>query len=91
MGYVKIKIIEKGTEQDLQRWKEHMLEEPQCWNKFCFGCLDEECISAVFVKGEDDNNIYLTTLCSECIEKNPSYGILINANHMIVETHFSDN
>lgn len=33
MGYVKIKVLEKGSAEDLQRWKDHMMEEPKCWNK----------------------------------------------------------
>lgn len=84
MGHVKIQIIEKGTEKDLQRWKEHMLEVPKCWNKFCFDCYDEECVDAFFVKIEGSETIYVTTLCRDCIEKESIYGILIHSKHLMV-------
>ena len=59
MGYVKIKVIGKGTADDLQRWEEHMLEEPKCWNKFCFGCYEKENLKAVPVTKVGNESIFL--------------------------------
>ena len=85
MGYVKIKVIEKGDVEDLQRWKEHMLEKPQCWNKFCLGCYNQEELHAVRVmKGDDSTNTYTTTLCSDCIGLKANHDILVNENHLMV-------
>ena len=56
MGYVKIKVLEKGTSEDLLRWKEHMLEEPKCWNKFCLGCYDKSELQSVHVS-KDGNEL----------------------------------
>ena len=30
MGYVKVKTMEVGTPEELERWEEHMLEKAKC-------------------------------------------------------------
>ena len=84
MGYVKIKVLEEGTAEELQRWKEQMLEEPKCWNKFCFGLYGEYELRAVYVEKEgDEDNIYLTILCEDCIKTTANYGVLVNDKHLV--------
>ena len=88
MKYVKIKVLEKGTSEDLLLWKDHMLEEPKCWNRFCFGCNENEDIHAFYVQKEGDEKIaYITSLCEDCINSGGNLDILVNENHLIVETH----
>ncbi len=88
MKYVKIKVIEKGTAEDLQHWKDHMLEEPKCWNKFCLDCYGEEELYAVHVIKEDNAAIkYITTLCDDCFRLNSNHDILVNDNHLMVKTN----
>ena len=85
MAYVEVKIIRKGTEQDLQQWKEHMLEEPKCWNRFCFECYSKEELCAVHVSKEGNSDYYyITTLCYDCLQHKTSYGILVDEKYMMV-------
>lgn len=87
MGYVKIKVLDKGTTEDLRRWKEHMLEEPKCWNKFCLNCYEKDDLQAIYVSKEgNDSNKYVTTLCTDCISYDAYHDILVNENHLMVET-----
>lgn len=88
MGNVRIKIQEIASQDDLQRWEDHMLEKAKCWNKFCLGLYDEHELRAVHVEKEEieDNISYLTTLCEDCIKATANYGILVNEKHLIVET-----
>lgn len=86
MGYVKIKIKEVGSSEDLRRWEEHMLEKAKCWNKFCFDCYSENEVRAVRVmKEEESTGTYLTTLCEDCIRTDADYGILINEKHLMLD------
>ncbi len=87
MGYVQIRIKQVGSADDFKRWVNHMLEKPKCWNKFCLGLCCENEIRAVhvFKEGKDDN-VFLTTLCEDCIKETADYGILVNESHLIVET-----
>lgn len=88
MGYVKIKVLEEGSVEDLQRWKEHMLEEPRCWNKFCFGCYEKHNLKAVYVtKVDNETNNYITTLCDDCIGRISNNDILVNEKHLMVVTN----
>ena len=88
MGYVKIKVESVGSHDDLQRWEEHMLEKAKCWNGFCLGIYGENDLRAVHVyKEENDHDIYLTTLCEDCIKNMSGVDTLVNENHLIVETH----
>ena len=88
MGYVKIKVIEKGTVEDLQHWKDYMQEEPKCWNKFCYGCYDEDDLVAVHVlKDKNDVMKYITCLCNDCINDRYGEDILVNESHLIVDTY----
>ena len=52
-----------------------MLEKAKCWNEFCLGVWDDHELRAVFVVKEDnEENIYLTTLCEDCIKETADYG-----------------
>ena len=88
MGYVKIKIQQTASWEDLKKWEDRMLEKAKCWNKFCLGIYGENELQAVHVikEGEDDNT-YLTTLCDDCIKSSTDFEALVNENHLIVETH----
>lgn len=87
MGYVKIKIIDVTSPDDLQKWEGHMLEKAKCWNKFCLGLCDEHELRAVHITKEgNEDMLYLTTLCDDCIKTTTDYGILVNEKHLIVET-----
>ncbi len=86
MGYIKIKIQQVGSPDDLRRWENHMLDKPKCWNKFCLGLYSEHEIRAVHVLKEgNDDNTFLTTLCEDCIKETSTYGILINDSHLMFE------
>ena len=87
MGYVKIRIQITASQEDLQRWEDHMLEKAKCWNKFCFGLCDEHELRAVYVTKEGNEEMtFLTTLCEDCIKTTVDYGVLVNDKHLIVET-----
>ena len=87
MGYVKIKIHKTASQEDLQKWEDHMLERAKCWNKFCLGLCDEHELRAVHVTKEGNEDMtFLTTLCEDCIKTTADYGILVNENHLMVET-----
>ena len=87
MGYVKIKIQKSGSNEDLQKWEDHMFERAKCWNKFCLGLCDEHDLRAVYVTKEGNEEMsYLTTLCEDCIKTTADYGVLVNENHLMVET-----
>ena len=87
MAYVKIKVIENGTSEDLQSWKDHMQEDPKCRNKFCFGCYEKDNLKAVHITIVDnETNSYLTTLCSDCIEGISKNDILVNEKHLMAES-----
>ena len=88
MGYVKIQIKDVGSPEDLQRWEDHMLEKAKCWNKFCLGvCDDQELRAVCVVKEDNEENIYLTTLCEDCIKETADYGLLVNEKHLIFDHH----
>ena len=88
MSYVKIRIQSVASRDDLQRWEDRMLEDAKCWNKFCLGLCDYHELRAVHVVKEgNEDNIFLTTLCEDCIKTTADYGLLVNENHLIVETH----
>jgi len=40
----------------------------------------------VFKEG-DEESTYLTTLCEDCIKETASYGLLVNENHLILDSH----
>lgn len=64
-----------------------MLEEPKCWNSFCFGCCEKEKLNAVHVKKVDmEADSYITTLCNDCIEEISKNDILVNEKHLMVES-----
>ncbi len=64
-----------------------MQEKPKCWNKFCLGlCCENEIRAVHVIKEENDDNVFLTTLCEDCVKETADYGILVNDSHMIVET-----
>ena len=87
MGYVKIKIQKTASQEDLQRWEDHMLEKAKCWNKFCLGLYGEHELRAVHVAKECNEELsFLTTLCEDCIKTTVNYGVLVNETHLIVET-----
>ena len=88
MGYVKIKIKSVASRDDLKRWEDRMQEKAKCWNKFCFGLCDDHKLRAVYVfKEGDEETTYLTTLCEDCIKETASYGLLVNENHLILDSH----
>ena len=88
MGYVKIKIQKTASLADLQSWEDRMLEKAKCWNKFCLGLCEEHELRAVHVEKEgNEEQSFLTTLCEDCIKTTADYGVLVNENHLIVETH----
>lgn len=87
MGYVKIKIQEMASQEDFQRWEGRMLEKAKCWNKFCLALYGEHELRAVHVMKEGNKeSSFLTTLCEDCIKTTADYGVLINEEHLIVET-----
>lgn len=87
MSYVKIKVKKMGTLADLQLWEDHMLEKPKCWNKFCLDIYSEDELRAVHVFKEDNpDTIYLTTLCEDCINDVAAHDVLVNENHLMMET-----
>lgn len=88
MGYVRIKIQKVASQDDLQRWVDHMLEKAKCWNKFCLGlCGVHELRAVHVVKEENEELSFLTTLCEDCIKTTADYGVLVNENHLIVESY----
>ena len=88
MGYVRVRVIEKGDKEDLLRWKNHMLEEPKCWNKFCFDCYEKEELHATrVIKEGNESDTYIITLCEDCTNKIDNHDILVNENHLMVETN----
>ena len=88
MGYVKIKIQQTASRDDLQKWEDRMLEKAKCWNKFCLGIYDDNELRAVSVIKEGyEENTYLTTLCDDCIKSSQDYDTLINETHLMVEPH----
>lgn len=88
MSCVKIKVAEIGTTEDLKQWKEHMMKEPQCWNKFCYGCYGKKNMKAVHVTKVDSKAyFYIITLCDDSIGKLYNNDIFVNENHIIVETN----
>ena len=88
MANVRIKIQDVASQDDLQRWEDRMLEKAKCWNKFCLGLCDEHELRAVHVVKEENEELsFLTTLCEDCIKTTADYGLLVNENHLIVETH----
>lgn len=86
MGYVKIKIRETASQNDLQRWEDLMLEKAKCWNKFCLGLYGEYELRAVHVEKEgNEEQTFLTTLCEDCIKSTLNFGVLMNDKHMIID------
>lgn len=87
MSCVKIKVKKKGTPADLQLWEDHMQEKPKCWNKFCLDIYSEEELCAVHVVKEDNpETMYLTTLCEDCINDVTAHDVLVNENHLMIES-----
>ena len=92
MGYVNIKIQKPACLEDLKKWEDHMLEKAKCWNKFCLGIYDDKDLQAVHVVKEGNNDpIFLTTICKDCIKDSPHYELLINENHLMVESQKKNN
>ena len=88
MGYVKIKVKNVASQNDLKIWEDRMLEKAKCWNKFCLGIYGKNELRAVSVMKEgDDENTFLTTLCDDCIKSSQDYDTLINETHLMVEPH----
>ncbi len=88
MGFAKVKIQHTASHEDLQRWEDHMQEKANCWNEFCLGIYGENELRAVHVhKDGNDDDLYLTTLCEDCIRNLSDNGPLVNENHLIVELH----
>lgn len=88
VSYVKIKIQRVASHDDLKKWEDRMLEKAKCWNKFCLGVCDDHELRAVYVVKEDnEENIYLTTLCEDCIKETADYGLLVNEKHLILDHH----
>lgn len=86
MGYVRIKIKDVASSDDLKRWENHMMENAKCWNNFCLGICAENEIRAVHVVKEGNTDvIYLTTLCEDCIKDTTINDILVNEKHLMVE------
>ena len=87
MGYVKIQIKDVAKPEDLKRWEEHMLENAKCWNKFCLGIYGEHEMRAVHVikEGEQDN-IFLTTFCEDCVRDTAAHDVLVNEKHLMIES-----
>ena len=88
MSEVTIEIKGVAEHEDLQRWEDHMFEKAKCWNQFCLGLYGEHELRAVHVVKEENEELsFLTTLCEDCIKTTADYGLLVNENHLIVETH----
>ena len=85
MAYVKIKINDVASPDDLTRWEDRMLEKAKCWNKFCLGLYSEHELRAVHVVKEDNEDTFLTTLCEDCIKTTADYGVLVNEKHLILD------
>ena len=86
MGYVKIKIQKTASHDDVQKWEDRMLEKAKCRNKFCLGLYGENELRAVHVVKEgNEEHLFLTTLCEDCIKTTADYGVLVNENHLIVK------
>ncbi len=76
-----------GTPADLQLWEDHMQEKPKCWNKFCLDIYGEDELRAVYVVKEDNpDTMYLTTICEDCVNDVASHVILVNENHLMIES-----
>ena len=87
MGYANIKIKSVAKPEDLQRWKEHMLEKAKCWNSFYLGIYGEHELRAVYVIKEDEPDIvYLTTLCEDCIKYMAAHDILVDEKRLMIES-----
>jgi len=87
MREARIEIKNVASQDDLQRWEDHMLEKAKCWNQYCDGFYSDNEIRAVHVvKDENSNCTYLTTLCEDCIKYTRSYGILVREKYLMVET-----
>lgn len=87
MGYVKIRIKDVASQDDLKRWENHMLEKSKCWNNFCLGiCAENEMRAVHVVKEGNSDVIYLTTLCEDCIKDITDIDILVDEKHLMVET-----
>ena len=88
MANVRIKIKDVASQDNLQKWEDHMLDKAKCWNKFCLGLCGEHELRAVHVVKEENEELsFLTTLCEDCIKTTADYGVLVNENHLIVESH----
>ena len=73
--------------EDLQRWEDLMFERAKCWNKFCLGLCGEHEVRAVRVEKEgNEEQMFLTTLCEDCIRSNANYGLLVNDKHLIMDS-----
>ena len=87
MSYVQINVKKVGTPDELKEWEDHMFEKAKCWNQFCLGLCGEHELRAVHVvKDGNEEHSFLTTLCEDCIKDTSGYGILVNENHLVVES-----
>lgn len=88
MGYVKIKIQKTASQDDLQKWEDHMLEKAKCWNNFCLGiCAENEIRAVHVVKEGNTDEIYLTTLCEDCIKDTTGNDLLVDEKYLMIEAH----
>ena len=63
MANVRIKIKDVASQDNLQKWEDHMLDKAKCWNKFCLGLCGEHELRAVHVVKEENEELsFLTTL-----------------------------
>lgn len=88
MGYVKIKIIDVASPDDLKNWEDHMMEKSKCWNNFCLGiCAENEMRAVHVVKEGNTDGIYLTTLCEDCIKDTIGNDLLVDEKYLMIEAH----
>ncbi len=85
MSYVKVKVLEIGTKDDLKYWEAQMLQKGKCWNKFCIGGYTKEELVGVHVCVEDKpEERYLVPLCTECCRTNDLNDVLVNKDHLLI-------
>ncbi len=86
MDYVKVKVVEVGTKDDLKFWEQQMLQKGKCWNKFCIGgYTNEELVGVHVCIGDNIEERYLVPLCKECCRTNDLDDILVNRDHLLIE------
>ncbi len=86
MSYVKVKVLEIGTIEDLKYWEGQMLQKGKCWNKFCIGGYANEELVGVHVCLEDKTEErYLVPLCTECCRTKDLNDVLVNKDHLLID------